>query len=35
MTYRPAPIWPEDELREFCRAVLRAWPGTKITVRPA
>lgn len=28
-----APVWPEDKLREFCRAVLRAFPGTVITVR--
>lgn len=28
-----APVWPEDKLREFCRAALRAWPGLTITVR--
>lgn len=27
------PVWPEDKLREFCRAFLRAFPGTVITVR--
>lgn len=27
------PVWPEDKLREFCRAMLRAFPGTVITVR--
>lgn len=27
------PEWKEDELRDFCRAVLRAFPGAVITVR--
>ena len=33
MTYAPAPIWPEvEELRAFCRAVLKAFPGATIRV---
>lgn len=30
---RPAPVWPEAELRDFCRRVLRVFPGTVITLR--
>lgn len=30
--YVPAPIWPESLLRDFCKEVLRAFPGAKIIV---
>ena len=34
MTPRPTlPIWDREALREFCRTVLRAYPGAVITVR--
>jgi hypothetical protein len=27
------PAWDKDDARQFCREVLRAFPGTKITLR--